>query len=254
MKLREVLSFIFIEVYGQSFYSLLQEVDVKIATKEVPNEAYYKKHLENEFFFLLFSDYIKLNERKPVKNGILLDLIKQSIDFDSLKNKLTSSPISNEKYHDFLASIKERLDAIDKLRNCVAHNRSIPEDIRGNYNMSKELLLKSISEFWDELNHEDDRPFWEEDAYRAVQKAMESANWNFEDGTVEIKMDDCGRSQTCNSYEELFAALEEIANKVASANMPFEEGEPIFSYDPYSAAESVLQDYQEKLKELGWEV
>jgi len=254
MKLREVLSFIFIEVYGQSFYNLLQDVDVKIATKELPNEDYFKKHFENEFFFLLFSDYIRLNERKPIKNDDLLTLIRQVADFDALKTKLSSPPVSEGKYHDFLASIKERVDAIDKLRNCVAHNRSIPDKVRENYNMSKRLLLEGIADFWYELNHEDDRPVWEEEATEALEAALENASWNPDDGSVEIYNSYDETYRTCRSYDELVEELERLAIDTSCLSMPYEEGAPVFNYDPTDDVSDAIAGYEKKMRELGWDI
>ena len=252
MKLREAISLIFLDTYGDNFYNLLTEVNVKPSEKDLKPEQ-MQARWENEFFYLLFSDYPKLNERKqPNSTKGLIQLIGQADDYEAFKHMLTSKPIGNEQYMDFLASLQTHVDPIEKLRNCVAHNRAIPQRVIDNYETAKEPLISSIESLLAKFE-EDHGMWWEEEAYRAVQMAIESANWNFEDGTVEISMDDCDRSQTCNSYDELVEALEEIANNTAFANMPFEGGEPVFSYDPYSAVESVLPDYEEQLTELGWE-
>lgn len=252
MKLREAISLIFLDTYGDNFYNLLTEVNVKPLEKDLKTEQ-MQLRWENEFFYLLLSDYIKLNERKqPNRTKDLIQLIGHVEDYEAFKNMLTSKPIRNEEYKDFLASLQTHVGPIEKLRNCVAHNRTIPQKVINNYETAKEPLLRSIDNLLGEFE-EVHGLFWEEEACDDVREALECATWNFVDGTVEISMDDCDRSQTCNSYDELVKALEEIANNTAFLYMPFDEGEPVYDYDPYSAVESVLPDYEEQLTELGWE-
>jgi len=69
MRLREALSFVFIDTYKENYYNLLDEVDVKIQPVNGNNRAdedYFRKYFENEFFFLLFSDYIRLDNFKKL--------------------------------------------------------------------------------------------------------------------------------------------------------------------------------------------
>ncbi len=253
MKLREAISLIFLDTYGSDFYNLLSDVLVKPTDSNLQAEQ-MQAHWENEFFFLLFSDYINLNERKlPNNTRGMIQLIGKADDFESFKLLLTSKPIYNEQYADFLASLKTHVDPIEKLRNCVAHNRTIPQRVIDDYETAKQFLLKSIDDLIGYPIRDDAGLFWEEEACGAVREALESANWNTEDGTVEISMDDCDRWRECESYDELVEALEEIADNTASAYMPFEDGDPVFSYDPYSAIEEVLPDYEEQLTELGWD-
>lgn len=252
MKLREAISLIFLDTYGDNYYNLLTEVNVKPLESDLTPEQ-MQVRWENEFFYLLFSHYPKLNERKQPNNiKGLIQLIGQADDYEAFKHMLASKPIRNEQYMDFLASLQTHVDPIEKLRNCVAHNRTIPQRVIDNYETAKEPLIRSIDNLLGEFE-EDHGMWWEEEACNDVREALECANWNFEDRTVEISMDDCGRAQTCNSYDELVEALEEIANDTAFMYMPFDGGEPVFSYDPYSAVESVLPDYEEQLTELGWE-
>lgn len=121
MKLREALSLIFVDTYGKDFYNLLHETNVTPVTpppQRTPkrmNESY-----ENEFFHLQFRQYKKLND---------------------------CNPIIEKEYIDFLASLRGQVKWIEKLRNCVAHNRSIPEDIITNYKTEKVTLLEGINAF-----------------------------------------------------------------------------------------------------------
>jgi hypothetical protein len=158
MELREVISFIFLDTYKNDYYNLLKEMIVSIQNldkKNKPDKYYFKAHFENEFFFLLFSDYININSLKELNHSGLNNLIRDSDSFEDLKRKMQSRGILKEKYQDFIAGIKQDLNPIEKLRNCIAHNRSISE--RNNYRMivdydkAKKALEDLINNFWNDI-------------------------------------------------------------------------------------------------------
>ena len=150
MKLREALSLIFVDSYGQNFYTLLKEVRVEPTGREAPEESQMHAHCENQFFFLVFSDYININVRKQLNLDRIVEYMGQAEDFEGLKQMITTNPITKERHVDFLESLKQRVDPIEKLRNCVAHNRSISQKIIDDYEMAKDLLLEEIKEFLEE--------------------------------------------------------------------------------------------------------
>ncbi len=153
MGLREIISFIFLNTYKEDYYNLLKEIKVKaqhLDKNNIPNKEYYESHFENEFFFLLFSDYLKISELKELKSLDLIEIITNSNDYDDLKQKIQNRGIVKEKYQDFLAGIKQNIDSIEKMRNCIAHNRSFTETVINNYVEAKENLEHDINEFWDE--------------------------------------------------------------------------------------------------------
>ena len=150
MKLREALSLIFVDTYGENFYALLKEVRVEPTGKEAPEESQMQAQCENQFFFLLFSDYININVRKQINLNRIVEYMGQAEDFEGLRQMITTNPITTERYVDFLESLKQRVDPIEKLRNCVAHNRSISRQIIDDYEMAKDLLLAEIKEFLEE--------------------------------------------------------------------------------------------------------
>lgn len=254
MKLREAISMIFLDTYGDEFYELLKETVVSTAGKDV-NEEQLKAHFENEFFYLLFSDYIALNERKlPNNTKDFIKIIGNTADFDSLKKWLISKPISMEHYADFLASLKEHVDPIEKVRNCVAHNRTISKNAINNYEKAKELLMKSIDDLIGYPNRDDVRMFWEEEAVDALKYAFENAKWDYENGTVEIYNSHDDSSVTCNSYDELIEELDRLGSDTASVYMPYDGGEPVFDYEPYDDIADLLGKHEEEMKALGWEI
>lgn len=254
MKLREAISLIFLDTYGGNFYNLLTEVNVKPLEKDLKTEQ-MQVRWENEFFYLLFSDYIKLNERKqPNSTKDLIQLIGHVEDYEAFKNMLTSKPIRNEEYKDFLASLQTHVDPIEKLRNCVAHNRTIPQKVINNYETAKEPLLKSIDDMFSKKSEDNHRMFWEEEVCEDLKAALETARWNIEEGSVKIYKSHDETYCTCHSYDELIEELQTLASDTASVYMPFDGGEPVFDYEPYDDVADVLAEYEEQIRELGWDI
>ena len=154
MRLREVLSFVFIDTYKENYYNLLDEIDIKIQPvngNNKPDEDYFKKHLENEFFFLLFSDYIRLDNLKKINQNDLMEMILNSNNYDELKENIQNRGIKKEKYKELVAAIKQNLKPIEDMRNCIAHNRSFTNRILENYQQAKEKLYRIIDDFWNEI-------------------------------------------------------------------------------------------------------
>ena len=154
MRLREVLSFIFLDTYKEDYHNLLRDVDVKILHNS-PDTEYYNRHFENEFFFLLFSDYIRLDNVKKLNQLDLMEIIINSNEYVDLKQKIQSRGIIKEEYKDFLEGIKQYLEPIENIRNCIAHHRSFSSRMVVNYEGGYENLDRKINEFWDELQDED---------------------------------------------------------------------------------------------------
>jgi hypothetical protein len=145
MKLRRVITMIYLHQYSEDYFNLLREEISKPTSKVPPNADQMKESYENEFFHLLFSQYVNLNSRKlPSKAEELISLIKEKDSFESFQAELLRSPVTNEEDKDFLAGLKDKLDPIEKLRNCVAHNRTIPTRTLQNYNEAKRLLNQEL--------------------------------------------------------------------------------------------------------------
>ena len=154
MRLREVISFIFLDTYKEDYHNLLEEIDVNIIHKDLDAE-YYTCHFENEFFFLLFSDYLKINNVKKIKELDLMEIIINSNEYGDLKQKIQNRGIIKEVYNDFLARIKRDLKPIENFRNCIAHNRSFTDTMVMNYEGANNNLDVTIDEFWGGVQDED---------------------------------------------------------------------------------------------------
>ena len=124
MKLREALSLIYIDTYHKDFYDLLQLRNRRRGC--TPDRL--RKYHENQSFCLLFSEYKNIHDL----NQITIHNLNQ---------------ITKDQYIYFLDSLSDLVKPIEKLRNCVAHNRSIPKNIMDNYNETKGPLLDKINKF-----------------------------------------------------------------------------------------------------------
>ena len=99
-------------------------------------------------------------------------------------------------------------------------------------------------------------PLWEADARKAVERALDNAQWDPESGVVTIQpMEDKEPTTECASIDELRTELTQIASIGASNSMPYEEGEPVVDIDYDSLVDEILVDqYGEQIGKMGWEL
>lgn len=142
MQLREIFSIIFLTEYHSTPYNLLNDYAVCVPKNNRFDDEYFKAHLENEFFTLLFSDYkcITLGSTKEIKSKDLLEIFKDSLDFKEVQEKLLKG-IKNNNFITFLGNISDNLEAIESFRNCIMHNRSFSKKILENYEKAREELF-----------------------------------------------------------------------------------------------------------------
>jgi hypothetical protein len=148
MQLREILFFIFYEEFPDNPYSLLTDYEIKTISKPLQADA-LKEKLENQFFYLSFSDYGQLDNPKKIKNIEEINkLLKQSESFENFKKSITERGIIDSNHIGFLKSLKNNMNSIEKARNAMAHNRAISDKTNDNYEKSKSELEKKLKEFW----------------------------------------------------------------------------------------------------------
>lgn len=150
MKLRRVLSLIYLHAYQDEdrFYTFLEDERVNLTNK--PNRQQMESAIENEFFHLTFSQYKGLNRRKvPTNVSDVISLIKNSDSYDALLKSLQfDDPITNQDDELLLNDIREGLlDNIEKMRNCVAHNRRPTLDVIENYPSTRDRLNKRLDDY-----------------------------------------------------------------------------------------------------------
>jgi len=148
MKLRRVLSIVYLNSYSDDFYLLLRDDACQPMKKEAPTEDQMKKGAENQFFHLTFGQYVGLNNRKlPANVTEIIEHLRESDTFESFKNELERTPVEDEADQQLLASLKDKLDPIEKLRNCVAHNRMVPERLAQDYATAKPALETELDNY-----------------------------------------------------------------------------------------------------------
>ncbi|MPM48055.1 hypothetical protein SDC9_94777 [bioreactor metagenome] len=146
MKLRRVLSFIYLHAYQQGDpYNLLHEESVRFAKE--PSRDQMRGNVENQFFHLTFSQYINLNQRPEIKLPALLDILRSAEQYDSFRSEIIRVPIQQEEDASFLAGLKERMDAIETMRNCMAHNRRPSRRVTDNYENALPLLERQLDAY-----------------------------------------------------------------------------------------------------------
>lgn len=152
MRLREAITFIFAQTYQRDFYNLLRDVNVKLQ-RGLPaeidkREKTLRDALENEFFHLLFSDYIKLGQPRRLQQDDLFMIATLSNDFDEFKEHILYRGVREEAYLDFIAGIKTIMEPLEKVRNCVAHNRTPTRDELDNYERARNEVRRRVDEFF----------------------------------------------------------------------------------------------------------
>jgi len=157
MKLRRVLTLIYLYAYQDSDpYELLKDEKEQPTAKDKPDKSQMKTAVDNEFFHLTFSQDVNLNTGPDPKIGDLLKNICNSADYDILYREINRKPIEDEDDVNFLAGLKERMGAIEKMRNCVAHNRRPSRGVVGHYETARPLLNDLLDNYlnnwtWREL-------------------------------------------------------------------------------------------------------
>ena len=149
MALREVVSYIFAAHYPDNLTDGLTKTGVKPASGEsLPQEAQLIKFGENQFFYILFDKYAVLNQALDVRVAHITDAIRTGTNIDQIRKLLDLRPIQDERHAGFLASLQELMDPLERLRNGVAHNRTVPESVRENFHAAAKRLREEMEAFW----------------------------------------------------------------------------------------------------------
>ncbi|HEY9171985.1 MAG TPA: hypothetical protein VI136_06865 [Verrucomicrobiae bacterium] len=155
MALREVLSFIFLHAYTDEPHTFLARTALKTTPKDEPPrpEDLQQRH-ENQLFHILFNEYLALNTPAETKLTNLLELIREKDSFEGLREALDHLPIRNDDHAGFIAGLQELLEPVERVRNCVAHHRTIPKRTLDNYPQARADLHRAIKEFWDKAKQD----------------------------------------------------------------------------------------------------
>jgi len=115
-----------------------------------------KENYENGLFYIYFNHYASFTQPQKVKAEKLAELLQEPhiSSFEQLKTKLQNRGLKEDRHIDFIASIKEKLDPIEKMRNGIMHIRNISDKVVQNFTMatqdngSNKGIKTLISDFW----------------------------------------------------------------------------------------------------------
>jgi len=148
MKVRRVLSLVYLHAYQDSDpYDLLCEEAVQPMTKEKPQVEQMRAVCDNQFFHLTFGQYVGLNQRPDVKLPALLEVLQIAKDFQAFRDEILRVPVEHEDDAVLLAGLRQRMDAIERMRNCVAHNRHPSKSTTENYLNARPLLDAMLEQY-----------------------------------------------------------------------------------------------------------
>ncbi len=124
MKLRRVLSFIYLNAGElKDPFNLLAVEKVQKSRASKINQMLRAN--ENQFFHLDFGKYGSLNQRSGT----------------DLTNYLPEEDAT------LIAGIRDDMETIGRMRNCVAHNRRPPQETRDNYPRARDHLDELLNEY-----------------------------------------------------------------------------------------------------------
>jgi hypothetical protein len=136
------------DTYNGQIEMFIEDYNINTQKSFDKNQSY--KHLENELFHLLFTQYIKFEGRgsiKKITTEDLLSRIESYNTYDELKESIRNTGIIKPHYVNFLSEIKEHLQNIEKARNCIAHNRTLSEKEQANFDISYPEVTEAVDNF-----------------------------------------------------------------------------------------------------------
>ena len=108
MRLREVLTYIFLDAMPDRPYTFLDRNAVKLQGGDACHtEEYLKAHNENQLFHILFSDYEGLNRNVIARPTDLIALIRDNQTYDALREAAAETPVKSERHTSFISGLRE---------------------------------------------------------------------------------------------------------------------------------------------------
>lgn len=149
MKLRRVLSLAYLNAYRlENPFELLREERRENQPQNRPDLSHMSSVSENQFFHLLFGQYADLNRRQePTNISNLLGYIRSSKDYTDFHTEISRRPIKDDEDARLIEKLKEIIDPIEEMRNCVAHNRHPSRSTRNNYPQKHDQLKELLDTY-----------------------------------------------------------------------------------------------------------
>lgn len=264
MKLREVFSYIFYNRYLVDEVDDLNEYVVKFPT-DPPKKNDYVERLENPFYYFTFNGYKDFFQKprdipfdlKDFKD--LIAKINNTSDYEALKEILKVKGLTSLKHIDFILGVKEDLDSIEKLRNCIAHNRTATTKVIASYTKSKLKLEQQIADFWNEEKTEiyasDEINFVESNSYEIINEMLSIAEWNEYRKEVIFHTYYMPPNIVFTNLQDLRAYLIKIANEIVNENFGVKDDVNESYHELYNGdllVDKILMKFKKELIILGW--
>ncbi len=146
MKLRRVLSIIYLHTNqeGDPFNLLSEEIEQPVGN---PRQNQMQAANENQFFHLTFGQYINLNQRPQFSPADIFKLIRDAEQYFDLREEILRVPVKHQEDANFIIGLKEVLSPIERMRNCVAHNRRPTSRIAANYPNARLMLEERLDSY-----------------------------------------------------------------------------------------------------------
>jgi len=157
MDMRNVLTYIVTYDHRRINNELFKDFGIKIA-ENLENDK-IRQNYENGLFYILFKDYKSFLDIQPLNQKDINNLLQNPTitSFEDFKTKLPTK-ISEIRHLDFLASIQDKFNQLDNIRNSIIHIHSLSKSEIRNYeklmndtDMNKRLKT-IINDFWDNEN------------------------------------------------------------------------------------------------------
>jgi hypothetical protein len=222
MDLREVLNYIFVYNGRQNLVDAFKIFGVNFSkTEEYRNRPFY----ENEFYFLVFGDYLKFEFQSALGQQEMFQMMQNATTFDEFKTTLNNRGLAEARHREFLSAINTHIATIKDYRNTLMHNRTADISTRENFEQSFGDLQSKLAMFWTtengfSLGRLDEE---QEPTVRQVAQAVENV---FTTGLTDIAshtytiQDQSLSSRIFTCYDDLREALLEVGRNAVSAALP----------------------------------
>lgn len=152
-----------------------------------------------------------------------------------------------------LAGLKERMDAIEAMRNCCAHNRRPSKKVEENYLNARPLLDQLLDDYLTRWEYREpvEEMLWDRKAREAVEAAIDGADWDEETRTITFFDEDDDRMRTTvHSRDELDEHLRGVAETAFYAYASRDDGEFLVHCDEFGIVEAALADHEQRFEDF----
>lgn len=153
MELRNVLTYIITYDEKKINDELFKTFGINKSEKQDYEQI--KKDYENGLFYVYFNHYAAFTEPEKLKVDKIIEFLQApSVDtFEKFKIQLSDRGIRENRHLDFIASIKTKLDPVEKMRNAIMHIRNLSDNLVRNFEMAigdenTKGIQTLIDEFW----------------------------------------------------------------------------------------------------------